>query len=454
MSGDKNNKMILGAFMQAANCSNYAASWRHPETMTDFLTPEYFQRIARTLEDGKFHFAFIDDRLAMPGIYRDSIEDSLIHGVRVVKFDLIPIVMAMAMSTENLGVGATYSTTYHGPFHIARLFATLDHMTGGRVGWNVVTSLNDEEAQNFGLENHLKHDQRYDQADEVMEIIEGLWDTWADDALIANKEEGIFADPDKVRRLEYTGSYVKSRGPLTVPRPPQGHPVVMQAGQSSRGRDFAAKWGEVIFAVFKTIEEGKRIGEDIRERAAKYGRNPQDIKIVTAAYAIPGTTTESATEKMKFIESLATTTDKLTLLSELLNFDFGAYDMNHQLTPEQLNSISGSRGMAEQFMKEGKEPTISEFIDASNRGTIHELPVFCGTPNNIAIEMTEWFTEGGCDGFMLAATHVPGAYEDFVRMVIPKLQEMGTVQSEYTGQTMREGLGLERPTSQYFGRPQ
>ena len=146
MPGDKNQKMILGAFMQAANCSNYAASWRHPETMSDFLNAEYFQRIARILEDGKFHFAFIDDRLAMPGIYKDSVKDSLLHGVRVVKFDLIPIVMAMAMSTKNLGIGATYSTTYHEPFHIARLFATLDHMTNGRVGWNVVTSLNDEDA--------------------------------------------------------------------------------------------------------------------------------------------------------------------------------------------------------------------------------------------------------------------------------------------------------------------
>ena len=200
----------------------------------------------------------------MPGIYKDSVKDSLLHGVRVVKFDLIPIVMAMAMSTKNLGIGATYSTTYHEPFHIARLFATLDHMTNGRVGWNVVTSLNDEEAQNFGLENHLDHDQRYDQADEVMEAIEGLWDTWADDAIILDKDKGIFADPNKVRRLEYEGSYVKSRGPLTVPRPPQGHPVVMQAGQSSRGRDFAAKWGEVIFAIFKTPEEGKSIGKDIR----------------------------------------------------------------------------------------------------------------------------------------------------------------------------------------------
>lgn len=448
MPGDKNKKMILGAFMQAANCSNYAASWRHPETMTDFLSPEYFQRIARILEDGKFHFAFIDDRLAMPGIYGDSVKDSLLHGVRVVKFDLIPIVMAMAMTTKNLGIGATYSTTYHGAFHIARLFATLDHMTNGRVGWNVVTSLNDEEAQNFGLETHLDHDQRYDQADEVMEIIEGLWDTWADDALLADKERGIFADPNKVRRLNYQGTYSKSRGPLTVPRPPQGHPVIMQAGQSTRGRDFAAKWGEVIFAVFRTIEDGKEIGEDIRNRAKKYGRNPEDIKIVTAAYAIPGTTTESALEKMQFIESLGTTTDKLTLLSELLNFDFGAYDLDHHLTAEELNTISGSRGLAEQFMKDGKQPTVSEFIDASHRGTLQELPVFCGTPNDIAKDMTEWFTEGGCDGFMLAATHIPGAYEDFVRMVVPKLQKMGVVQNEYTARTMREGLGLTRPSRQ------
>ena len=179
------SKMILGAFMQASNCSNYAASWRHPDTAPDFLSIEYFKRIAEILEKGNFHFAFIDDRLAMPGTLNNSISDTVTHGIRTIKFDLIPIVMGMAMSTTHLGIGATYSTTYHHPFHIARLFATLDHMTNGRVGWNVVTSLNDEEAKNFGLESHLNHDERYDQADEIMQVVTGLWDTWGDDAIIA-----------------------------------------------------------------------------------------------------------------------------------------------------------------------------------------------------------------------------------------------------------------------------
>ena len=239
--------MTLVAFLQAQNCSNYPASWRHPESATDFMTARYYQRMARTLEDGKFHLAFFDDRLAMPDRYGDDFAESVRHGVRVVKMDPVTVLTVMGMATQRLGLGATYSTTYYEPFHVARVFATLDHLAGGRAAWNVVTSLNDSEAANMGQEAHLAHDLRYDRADEFMEVVLGHWDSWEDDALVLDRERGAFADPAKVHRLDHRGRWLRSRGPFTVPRSPQGRPVIVQAGQSGRGRRFAARWGELLF---------------------------------------------------------------------------------------------------------------------------------------------------------------------------------------------------------------
>ena len=446
MRGDGEGKMILGAFLQAANCSNYAASWRHPASDPAFLSAEYYQEIARSLEAGKFHFGFIDDRLAMPSRCNDSVEDTVRLGIRAVKLDLIPVVMAMALATRRLGLSATYSTTYHAPFHIARLFSTIDHLTAGRAAWNVVTSLNDSEAQNFGVDAHEDHDARYDQADEAMEIIAGLWDTWADDALVLDKANGVFADPSRVRRLDYEGRWFKSRGPLTVPRPPQGFPVIMQAGQSDRGREFAARWAEVVFAVFRDADAGRAIREDIQGRAARRGRERGAVKTVTAAYAVAGETESVAREKLAYAESLARPEDKPVLLSELLNYDFGKRAPDERMTEADLDAISGSRGMAERARAAGKAlPTFGEFLAQSGRGAIRELPTFVGTPSQIADEMSDWFQRGACDGFMIAAPYLPGAYQDFARLVVPELQRRGIYREDYRADTLRGNLGLKRP---------
>ena len=446
MAGDRDNKMILGAFLQAANCSNYAASWRHPASDPGFLTAEFYQEIARTLEHGKFHFGFIDDRLAMPSRYNDSVEDTIRHGIRAVKLDLVPVVMAMTLATRYLGVSATYSTTYHAPFHVARLFSTLDHFSGGRAAWNVVTSLNDSEAQNFGTDAHEGHDTRYDRADEVLEIITGLWDSWEDDALVLDKTTGTFADPDKVHRLDYEGEWLRSRGPLTVPRPPQGYPVIMQAGQSVRGREFAARWAETVFAIFRSIEAGREICTDLKTRAERYGRSAEDMKVVTAAYAVVGETESMAREKLSYIESIAHPSDTPVLLSELLNYDFGQHSSDELLEDKHLDSISGSRGLAERMMASGIEyPTFGDFLDQSRRGTIWELPVFVGSPTQIADEMEEWFRSEACDGFMVAAPYLPGAYQDFARMIVPELQRRGVFHTDYKADTLRGNLGLRRP---------
>src|SRR6476620_4416514 len=235
MGAAAKRQMALVGFMQAGNTSVYTGSWRHPATEHGFLTASYYQKLGRTLEDGCFDMMFFDDRLAMPGIYGGSVAEAVRTGARPVKLDLSIVLGVIAGATEHIGLGATYSTTYYSPFHVARTFATLDHLSGGRAAWNIVTSVNDSEAQNFGVQAHLGHDERYDRADEFLEATCGLWDSWDDDALVLDREGGIFADPDRVHELRYDGDWFRVRGPLTVPRSPQGRPVLIQAGSSGRG---------------------------------------------------------------------------------------------------------------------------------------------------------------------------------------------------------------------------
>ena len=443
MAGDR-GQMVLVGFMQAQNCSNYVGSWRHPASHSDFLTPDYYQRIARTLEAGKFHLAFFDDRLAMPDIFGDDHRAAVENGVRVVKMDPSTLLMVMGQATERLGLGTTYSTTYYEPFHVARVFSTMDHMLGGRVAWNVVTSLNSSEARNFGQMEHPPHDLRYDKADEFMEVVLGHWDSWGDDALTVDKDSGRFADPDKVRRLDHQGEWFRSRGPFTVPRTPQGRPVLIQAGQSGRGQQFAARWGDLIFAIYPNLEMGKKIYRGLKDTIAKSGRNPKQVRLAPAVYVVPGETQAIAEAKLEVIESQAKQIDSLALLSEALNFDFASKPMDEAFSDEELENISGLRGILDRVVQvSGKtNPTLDDFVTHSRRGTIREVPVFCGTAKSIADEMEQWFVEEGCDGFVIAGTHMPGGYEDIVRLVIPELQRRGIYHQDYAGTTLRENLGL------------
>src|SRR6201999_4210268 len=240
-------QMALVAFMQAGSTSVYAGSWRHPATKHGYLNASYYAKIGRQLEEGCFDLMFFDDRLAMPGVYGGSVAEAVAHGARPVKLDLGVVLGVLAQATSRIGLGATYSTTYYQPYHVARTFATLDHLSGGRAAWNVVTSVNDSEAQNFGLSAAVDHDRRYDKADEFLETVAALWDSWDDGALIMDAETGEFADPAKVREINHKGEWFSVRGPLTVPRTPQGRPVILQAGSSGRGREFAAAWADMIF---------------------------------------------------------------------------------------------------------------------------------------------------------------------------------------------------------------
>lgn len=440
-------QMTLIAFMQAQNCTNYAGSWRHPESMSDYLTPDYYQRIARTLEDGKFDMCFFDDRLAIPDIYGGDHRDTVKYGVRAFKLEPTSVLMAMAMATSKLGLGATYSTTYYEPFHVARLYATLDLMTRGRVAWNVVTSMNDSEAANFGHEDHLEHDLRYDRADEFMEVVMGHWDTWMDDAIVADKAEGIFANPDKVRRLDHVGKYFKSRGPLPVPRSPQGHPVILQAGQSGRGLAFASRWGELVFAKYPTLDNGMKQYRSLKDGVATAGRDPDSVRIAPELKVIVGETESIAKEKRDYIASLSRPIDGLTMMGETLNIDFSGRPYEQPFTDAELAAMSWQSLRDKVVQISGKKnPSVRDFVESSGRGTLNDGPVFCGTGAQVADQMEEWF-KAACDGFVLSGTTVPGTYEDIVRLVVPELQKRGLFRKEYPGTTLRDTLGIARPNA-------
>jgi len=436
--------MVLIGFMQAQNCSNYVGSWRHPLARQDFLTADYYQHVAKTLERGKFHMVFFDDRLAMPDMYGADHRASIAHGIRVVKMDPIPILAAIGAVTSRIGLGATLSTSYFDPFHVARQFATLDHMTGGRAAWNVVTSLNDSEALNMGRAESIAHDRRYDRSDEFMEVVLGHWNSWAEDALVLDRTSGCFADPAKVRRLDHRGDCFASRGPFTVPRTPQGHPVVIQAGQSGRGRQFAIRWGEVIFAIFPHLEFGQRVCAEMRDEAMRQNRNPDSYRIAPLVYPIVAETQSEAEDKAALIERLAEPIDALTLLSEVLNFDFAAKAADEAFTDEELANLSGLLSIRDRVVQlSGKRnPTVADFVAHSGRGTIKEAPNFVGTAAQVADGFEQWFRSGACDGFVIGASHVPGAYEDFVDLVVPELQRRDLFQGDYASPFLRTNLGF------------
>jgi FMN-dependent oxidoreductase (nitrilotriacetate monooxygenase family) len=439
-------QMHLVGFLQAQNCTNLASSWRHPESRTDFLSADYYQEIGRVLEAGKFDLGFFDDRLSMPDRFGSDHHHTIEHGIRCVKLDPVVVLTMMAAATKRLGLGSTASTTYFEPFHVARAFQTLDLMSEGRSAWNIVTSLNDGEAANMGHAEMMAHDARYDRADEFVEVVLGHWDSWEDDALIVDKSTGRFGDGDKVHRLDYRGRFLHSRGPFTVPRSPQGRPVMIQAGSSGRGKRFSARWAELVFVAYHDIASGKRDYDAFKAMIAAAGRDPDHVKVATLCNPICAATKAEAEDRAALIETLPLEIDALSLLSEALNFDFATKGMDEPFTDEEMAGIQGLQAIRDRVVTATgkKNPTVRDFITGSGRGRPRMDMV--GGPKEIADKLEAWFTGGACDGFVISATHVPGSYAEFVQHVVPELQRRGIYRKEYSGPTLRDHLGLPRAT--------
>jgi len=275
----------------------------------------------------------------------------------------------------------------------------------------------------------------------------GHWDSWEDDAIVFDRERGLFADPARVHRLEHRGKWFRSRGPFTVPRSPQGRPVLIQAGQSGRGRRFAARWGELLFVIFPALAFARQAYREIKDEVARLGRDAELVRIAPAMYCIVGETRAMAEDKAAYIEKLAHPLDALVLLSEVLNYDFARKSLDEPFSDAELAGLTGLQAIRDRVVRlSGKpNPTTRDFVQHSGRGTLAELPRFVGAPKDVADGLEEWFAGGACDGFVLAATHMPGAYEDFARLVVPELQRRDLFHREYPGATLRENLGLPRP---------
>ncbi len=435
-------QMKLGAFMRPTTI--HTGAWRYPGAYPDAnFNLGHLLRFAETLERGKFDAFFMADHLAVLNMPVEALKRS--H--TVTSFDPLTLLPAIAVSTTNLGLIATASTTFEQPYLIARRFASLDHISGGRAGWNVVTTSNPDAALNFGLDEHMEHDERYRRAREFYDVVTGLWDSWADDAFVRDVDSGIFFDPEKLHVLNHKGRYLSVRGPLNIARPLQGWPVIVQAGASDAGRQLAAETAEVVFAAGSQLADDQAFYADVKARAQKAGRDPEHIKILPGAFVVVGESDAEAREKRAKLDSLVHYESALASLSIALGHDASGFDPDGPL-PEIPDS-NASKSSRDRVVALAKRDNLTVRQLAQRLGGYSGL-AFVGTPKTVADQMEQWFVGRGCDGFNIMFPFLPEGLDDFVDKVIPELQRRGLFRTEYEGPTLRENLGLPRPKNPFF----
>jgi FMN-dependent oxidoreductase (nitrilotriacetate monooxygenase family) len=422
----------------------HTGAWRYPGAFPDAnFNLAHLQRFAQTLERGRFDAFFMADHLAVLNMPIEALKRS--H--TVTSFDPLTLLPVLAVATRHLGLIATASTTFEQPYLIARRFASLDHISGGRAGWNIVTTSNPDAALNFGLEEHMEHDARYRRAREFYDVVTGLWDSWADDAFVRDVETGLYFDPEKLHVLNHKGPYLQVRGPLNIARPVQGWPVIVQAGASEAGRQLAAETAEVIFAGGGRLADAQAFYADIKRRMAALGRDPDHLKILPAAFVVVGESLEEAREKRARLDSLVHYESSLASLSIALGHDASGFDPDGPL-PE-IPESNASRTSRERVVAMAKRDNLTVRQLAQRLGG-YSGSAFMGTPQMIADQMEEWLTSEGCDGFNIMFPYVPEGLDDFVDKVVPELQRREIFRREYEGLTLRENLGLPRPANRFF----
>jgi alkanesulfonate monooxygenase len=424
--------------------SIHTGAWRYPGAYPDAnFNLAHLKRFAQRLEAAKFDAFFMADHLAVLNMPLDALKRS--H--TVTSFEPFTLLAALAGATERIGLVATGSTTFDAPYHIARRFASLDHISGGRAGWNIVTTSNPDAALNFGLTDHVEHGERYRRAREFYDVVTGLWDSWADDAFVRNAEAGIYFDPAKLHVLDHRGEHYAVRGPLNIARPVQGWPVIVQAGASDAGRQLAAETAEAVFTAQANLAAGREFYADVKGRAEKAGRARDDIKILPACFVLVGDTVEEARAKRAKLDSLVDYANAIASLSIALGHDASGFDPDAPLPdiPESNASKSGRQRAIDLAKRENL--TVRQL--AQRLGGYAGLAMV-GTGATIADEMEEWLTTEGSDGFTVMFPYLPGGLDDFVERVVPELQRRGLFRREYEGRTLRENLGLRRPPNRFF----
>ena len=422
----------------------HTAWWRYPGAYPDAnFNLKHIVRFIQTLERGRFDAFFMADHLGVLNMAMSALRRS----ATVTSFEPLTLLAALAMVTERIGLVATASTTFDEPFHIARRFASIDHISNGRAGWNIVTTSNPDSALNFGLEDHVEHDERYRRAREFFDVVTGLWDSFAEDAWLRDQQSGIFFDPEKMHVLDHKGEHLSVRGPLNIARPVQGWPVIVQAGASDAGRQLAAETAEVIFGSTQNIEAGRAFYADIKARMAALGRPPESLKILPAALVIAGRTREEALEKKALLDSLVHPDSGLPNLSMRLGVDASAFDLDAELPelPPTNASQSGQAAIVAQARRD--HLTVRQLARIAGGYGGFEI---IGTANDIADTMQDWLETEASDGFNVMFHTVPEGLDDFVDLVVPELTRRGIFRAAYEGHTLRDHLGLPRPPNRFF----
>jgi N-acetyl-S-(2-succino)cysteine monooxygenase len=437
-------QMHLG--MSIRGLGYHPAAWRHPDVPADgTLKFEHYARSATAAERGKCDLIFFADGIGIRE--RDVPRGSLARsGYEIVEMEPMTLLPALAVATRHIGLITTASTTYNEPFNIARKFATLDLISNGRAGWNVVTSWSEAEAKNFNRQQQVDYDTRYARAAEFVEVVKGLWDSWEEDAFLFDKRSGLFFDEAKMHVLDHRGRFFSVRGPLNVGQLPQVHPIVVQAGASEQGRELAAATADIVYAVPPSKPAAQAFYADVKRRLARYDRSTDDLKILPALRPVVGRTVTEARAKFDQLQELLDPLVGLARLNQTFG-DLSSYPLDgpvpiDKLGPAELRSISAQ--LLERTKRQN--PTIRELYQE-----VAGMGGFCliGTASEIADVMQDWFENGACDGFNITPTHLPGGCEDFVSLITPELQRRGLFRKEYAGRTLRENLGLKRPVNRY-----
>ena len=437
-------QLHLGAFMRPVGI--HTAWWRMPGAWPDanFSLPALV-RLIQTLERGYFDAFFMADHLAVLNMPMAALRRS----ATATSFEPLTLLSALAMATKRIGLVATASTTFDEPYHVARRFASLDHISAGRAGWNVVTTSNPDAALNFGRNGHVEHDERYRRAREFHAVVTGLWDSWADDAWLRDGGSGIFFDPDRMHVLDHRGEHLQVRGPLNIARPVQGWPVIVQAGASDAGRQLAAETAEAVFGASRTLEDGRSFRADLSARMRTVGRNPAHLKVLPGALVVVGRTTAEAREKKALLDSLVHPDSGIPNLSIRLGVDASGFDLDAPL-PELPPTNQGQSGQAARVALARRDKLTVRQL-AQMAGGYAGLQMV-GTAGEIADAMQAWLEADAADGFNVMFPTVPAGLDDFVDLVVPELQRRSIFRQESEGATLRDHLGLPRPENRFFSQ--
>ena len=435
----KTRQMHLGVFWLGTG--NHLAGWRSDGAFSSNSSWAAVEAGARIAERGKFDLFFISNSVSMEYEFPPSF---------ISRFEPTTLIAGLSLTTKYVGLGATASTSFKEPYDVARTFATVDHMSGGRAAWNVVTSTRDSAALNFSQDKIKDHDLRYEIAEEFVDVVRGLWDTWDDGAIVANKKTGQFLDRSKVRPLDHKGRFYSVRGPLNIERCPSGHPLIIQAGGSPPGQELSARCADLVFSVVNgDTATAKANYDSLKQRMAKYGREPDELAILPGVMPIVGETNEQAKEQLTQLQSWLPLDEKhaLTMLSQRLHFDLTSYPFDGPVpeVPHTERGQSFNRALLDRARRE--KMTLRDLYNVGLAARGH-WAVY-GTPKEIADIFEEWFVGGLSDGFTILPPYFPGAFDDFVNLVVPELQRRGLFRTEYSGATLRDHLGLRRPDARF-----